>query len=313
MEPPKNSNMVDDLPLLYELIAIALQTDTTRIATLEIGGDFEASRFGYRSGYHGLSHHGQVQESIDALIAIESYQVEQFANFLDRLRSFQSGEQSLLDETMVLFGSGMGNANSHTNTNLPVVLAGGGFRHGQHLAFEKKDHHRPPLANLFVSMLQRFGVETDQFSTSTGTLRDLQLKVMMMVRLACFTALLACANAVASADSALTPTDAAKFLTDYCVDCHGPDEQETHRRFDQLTLGGDSDQDGVMLMRDAVDQLVLGDMPPEEANQPTIQLRQAMIHTLRRSIDRASVQSRSADPANGATAAKSSGISQYDP
>ena len=72
---------------------------------------------------------------------------------------------------MVLFGSGMGNANSHTNTNLPVLLAGGGFKHGRLLTFDRKAKSRPPLTNLFVSMLQQFGVETDQFATSTGTLR----------------------------------------------------------------------------------------------------------------------------------------------
>ncbi len=174
MEEPKNSNMVDDLPLLYDLMALALETDSTRIATLEIGGDFEARPFGYNSGYHALSHHGKVQESIDALIEIETYQTTQFARFLEKLKAVDDGEQNLLDQTMVLFGSGMGNANSHTNTNLPVVLAGGPFQHGEHLAFDPKGQHHPPMSNLFVTMLQQFGVETDTFSTSSGTLRGLQ-------------------------------------------------------------------------------------------------------------------------------------------
>lgn len=169
-DAPKNTNLVQDLPLIYDLIAIALQTDSTRVATLELGGSFETRDLGIKGGYHGLSHHGQRQESIDALIKIETYQVEQYARFLDKLKSVETGEGTLLDSTMVLFGSGMGNANSHTNTNLPIVLAGGGFRHGKYLRYEKNDPHRPPLANLFVSMLQQFGVETDRFSTSTGTL-----------------------------------------------------------------------------------------------------------------------------------------------
>lgn len=175
LDEPRDSNMVDDLPLLYDLIALALQTDSTRVATLEIGGDFEARSFGYNKGYHALSHHGKVRESIDALIEIETYQVEQFARFLDKLASFDDGQHSLLDETMVLFGSGMGNANSHTNTNLPVVLAGGPFRHGEYMTFSPDDRHRPPLTNLYLTMLQQFGVETDRFATSTGTLRGLSM------------------------------------------------------------------------------------------------------------------------------------------
>jgi len=170
---PKNRNMVEDLPLLYDLIALALQTDSTRIATLEIGGDFNPKDLGVKGDYHGLSHHGQRQESIEALVTIETYQIEQFVRFIEKLSALKDGEQSLIDQTMVLFGSGMGNANSHANTNLPVVLAGGGFEHGRMLAFDKDASHRPPLTNLFVTMLQNFGVETDQFATSTGTLRGL--------------------------------------------------------------------------------------------------------------------------------------------
>lgn len=173
-DPPKNTNMVDDLPMLYDLILIALQTDSTRIATLEIGGDFEARDLGYRSGYHSLSHHGKRQESIDALKKIESYQVEQFSRFLSKLRETECGDSNLFEQTSVLFGSGMGNANSHTNTNLPIVLAGGGFRHSGTLWFEKNSN-RPPLTNLYLTLLHRFGIPTEQFSTSTGTLTGLEL------------------------------------------------------------------------------------------------------------------------------------------
>jgi hypothetical protein len=104
---------------------------------------------------------------------LETYQIEQFVRFIQKLAALEENGQSLLERTMVLFGSGMGNANSHTNTNLPVLLAGGGFKHGRLLAFNRQAKHRPPLTNLFVSMLQQFGVETDQFATSTGTLRGL--------------------------------------------------------------------------------------------------------------------------------------------
>jgi hypothetical protein len=170
MKEPANTDFVSDLPIMYDLIALALQTDSTRVVTLEIGGDFEASAFNLKGGYHAFSHHGQRQEAIDALITMETYQVEQFAKFLAKLKSLQDGSDTLLDNTMVLFGSGMGNANSHTNVNLPIILAGGGFKHGEHKSFPTSGLTRQPLCNLFVSMLQRFGVEVDTFGTSTGTL-----------------------------------------------------------------------------------------------------------------------------------------------
>lgn len=176
IEEPENDEMVSDLPELYDLIALALQTDSTRIATLEIAGGFNASALGIKKDHHALSHHGQIQESIDALIKIETYQIEQFARFLEKLKSIEVGGSSLFEQTMVLLGSGMGNANSHTNTNLPIVLAGGRFKHGQHLAFDLKSRTRPPLTNLYVSMLQQFGIETNHFATSTGTLTGLEMK-----------------------------------------------------------------------------------------------------------------------------------------
>ena len=173
MKEPQNTGFVSDLPVMYDLIALALQTDSTRITTFEIGGDFEASAFDLKGGYHGLSHHGQRQESIDALIKMERYQIEQFARFLAKLKSINDGDGTLLDHSMVLFGSGMGNANSHTNNNLPVILAGGGFKHGEHKAYPTKGLGRQPLCNLYLTMLQRFGVEVDKFGTSSSTLTGL--------------------------------------------------------------------------------------------------------------------------------------------
>ncbi|WDQ17667.1 DUF1552 domain-containing protein [Rhodopirellula sp. P2] len=170
-DQPKNRNLVEDLPLLYDLIVLALQTDSTRIATLEIGGDFNPNDLGIKGGYHALSHHGKRQENIDKLIAIERYQVEQFTRFIDKLANTNDEHGPLLDQTSVLFGSGMGNANSHTNSNLPLVMAGGGGKQGRWLAFDEQANDRPPLTNLYVSLLQDFGVETDSFATSTGTLR----------------------------------------------------------------------------------------------------------------------------------------------
>jgi hypothetical protein len=177
IDEPKNLGLALDLPALYDLIALALQTDSTRVATLEIAGGFVASALGIKKGYHGLSHHGKVKDNIEQLVQIELYQIEQFSRFLEKLRSIREPDTdgTLLDNTMVLMGSGMGDANSHTNNDLPIILAGGGFRHGEHKAFPNTSNRRIPLCNLFVSMLQRFGVETDSFSTSSGTLNGLEL------------------------------------------------------------------------------------------------------------------------------------------
>ena len=176
IDRPEDEGLTKDLPKLYDLIAIALQTDSTRVATLEVGGSFAASDLGIRKGYHSLSHHGKVQASIDLLVQIERYQVEQFARFLDKLSSLKDTgtDTSLLDSTMALFGSGMGNANSHTNNDLPIVLAGGGFKHGEHKQYPKEKSKRVPLCNLYTSMLQQFGIETDRFGNSTGTLPGLE-------------------------------------------------------------------------------------------------------------------------------------------
>lgn len=177
MEEPSNQGLARDLPALYDLIALALQTDSTRVATLEVGGSFVASDLGIRRGYHSLSHHGKLKENINLLVQLELYQMEQFARFLTKLKSLRqpNSDETLLDSTMVLLGSGMGNAASHTNTDLPVILAGGGFRHGEHKQYPKESRKRVPLSNLYVSMLQRFGIETDTFSKSTSTLTGLEL------------------------------------------------------------------------------------------------------------------------------------------
>ncbi len=167
-EKPANQNTVDDLPMLYELIALALQTDSTRVATLEIGGSFLPQNLGIDKAYHGLSHHGNDKEAIDHLITLETYQLEQFGKFLHRLASVQDGDQTLLDSTAVLFGSGMGNANSHTNTDLPIVMAGGGYGNGEFKNVAKKHSNKIPLCNLFLDIAQKMGIEKDSFGTSTG-------------------------------------------------------------------------------------------------------------------------------------------------
>jgi hypothetical protein len=167
-DKPANRNMVEDLPLLYELIALALQTDSTRIATLEIGGDFLPQHLGIKRDYHGLSHHGNDPEAIAELITLEKYQVLHLGKFLTRLSKMNDGNRTLLDSTTVLFGSGMGDANTHKNSDLPIILAGGGYKHGEFREMPREGSRKVPLCNLFVDILQKMGVETDHFGNSTG-------------------------------------------------------------------------------------------------------------------------------------------------
>ena len=165
---PENRNKVQDLPMLYELIALALQTDSTRIATLEIGGDFLPQDLGIEKSYHGLSHHGNDEAAIKHLLTLETYQIEHFAKFLARLSRMEDGDRTLLDSTTVLFGSGIGDANTHKNSDLPILLAGGGYRHGEFRQLPSSGPNKVPLCNLFVDLAQRMGVETESFGTSTG-------------------------------------------------------------------------------------------------------------------------------------------------
>lgn len=180
---PAGSNsrdFVDRVPFYYDLMSLALQTDSTRVITLALGdiganfGGFKISR-----GYHQLTHHGKVPEYITELSVIEQFHMKQLARFLNQLKAVEEPNgKTLLDNSMVLFGSGMGNASSHSNKNLPLILAGGGFRHGEHKSYFKDEAKKKatPAGNLFVSMLQRFGVETDQFGLSNSTLTGLEVQ-----------------------------------------------------------------------------------------------------------------------------------------
>jgi hypothetical protein len=173
-------DFVDRVPLYYDLMSLALETDSTRVITLalaDIGANYGG--FSISRGYHQLTHHGKVPEYITELSIIEQFHMEQIARFLKKLKSVdEPNGKTLLDNSMVLFGSGMGNASSHSNKNLPLLLAGGGFRHGEHKSYFKDEARKQaiPAANLFVSMLQRFGMEVDQFGLSSGTLTGLEVK-----------------------------------------------------------------------------------------------------------------------------------------
>jgi len=148
---------------MFDVIKLALETDSSRLISLFID----------TTVIHNITHHGNRPEVLAELRSKEEGQFEALGNFLRSLHETREGGQSLLDRTMVLYGTCMGSANSHANTNLPVLLAGGGFRHGQHLAFDQQNNY--PLTNLLVSMLQRLGIETNEFSTGRGTLRGLEM------------------------------------------------------------------------------------------------------------------------------------------
>jgi len=127
---------------------------------------------GVTMAHHDLSHHGQDPVKIAQLKTLETEKMKTVRAFLDQLKQTREEGESLLDRTMVFFSSNLGNAAGHSVKNLPILFAGGGFRHGQHLAFNESSH--PPLSNLFVTMLQRLGVETEHFGSSTGTLTGLE-------------------------------------------------------------------------------------------------------------------------------------------
>jgi hypothetical protein len=167
------ADVVGRTRLLYDVIHLALQSDSTRIITLSQPLSAPVPPVeGVSQGYHNLSHHGKDPDKVGQLALIEMEQTKAFRDFLAKLHTTADGSASLLDQTIVLLGSNLGNASSHSNENLPILVAGGGFKHGQHLAFDPGKNY--PLPNLFVSLLQRLGVETGRFASSTGTMRGLE-------------------------------------------------------------------------------------------------------------------------------------------
>jgi hypothetical protein len=165
--------VIEKSKLMFDLIRLALQTDSTRVVTLSLSTFSVVPHVpGVKSETHGLTHHGNEPEKIAELRKIEEAQMTAFRDLLKAFQSVSETGGTLLDRTQILYGSCLGNANSHSNQNLPLILAGGGFKHGKHLAFDAQNN--TPLANLFVSMLQRLGIEADKFASSTGTLSGLK-------------------------------------------------------------------------------------------------------------------------------------------
>jgi hypothetical protein len=176
VKPPQNitnpADLVAKTRVMFDLIHLALQTDSTRLVTmLLLGTSLVPPIPGVTYGHHDLSHHGQDPTKIAQLRTVELEKVRALADFLRKLKGTTEAGGNLLGRTMVFFGSNLGNASTHAVKNLPVLLAGGGFRHGRHLLAGGRS--LPPLSNLFVTMLQRLDVPADRFGSSTGTLTGL--------------------------------------------------------------------------------------------------------------------------------------------
>lgn len=160
--------------LMSDLVKLALATDSSRFVTLHFGGSGGVVPIpGVEEGYHSLSHHGQDDEKLAQLALVEAEIVRAWGDFLRDLAGIDDHGSNLLDHTSVLLTSNLGNASSHDNRNMPVLFAGGGFRHGQHLAFDRKNNY--PLPNLYLSVMQRSGLEQPRFATSTGTMTGLEM------------------------------------------------------------------------------------------------------------------------------------------
>ena len=177
LDPASPKAYMDKVKLMYDMARLAFETDSTRSVSLLLDSvNSPAIEFGEvktSDGYHNLSHHGKSKEKLAQLKTIDEWHMKLLAELFTQLQSVKEDGDTLLDRTMILYGSNLGNANTHVTTNMPTIFAGGGFKHGQHLAFDMQ--HNYPLPNLFVSMLQRMGLETDKFASATGTMRGLEM------------------------------------------------------------------------------------------------------------------------------------------
>jgi BMFP domain-containing protein YqiC len=176
-DPASPAQYMARVRVMYDLARLAFETDSTRAITLMLNSVgtpvVQIDGATITDSYHNLSHHGLAEDKLKQLRVIDEWHMKLLADLLGGLKSAKEDEATLLDRTMVLYGSNLGDANAHSTTNLPALFAGGGFRHGQHLAFDRGRNY--PLPNLFVSMLQRLGIEETSFGPSTGTMRGLEM------------------------------------------------------------------------------------------------------------------------------------------
>lgn len=175
-KPPQNvmnpTDLIGKTRLWFDLMHLAIQTDSSRLFTLQLLGTSGVTPIqGVTQGHHDLSHHGKDPAKIAQLTKLETEKFKTLRNFFTQLKQTKEEGETLLDRTIVFFSSNLADASKHSVKNMPVLVTGGGFRHGQHLTFD--ENKNPPLSNLFVSMLQQMGIEADQFGSSTGTLTGL--------------------------------------------------------------------------------------------------------------------------------------------
>jgi hypothetical protein len=171
----------EHIRLMYDLMLLAFQTDTTRICTFMLanGGSWRSlEEIGISDAYHRISHHGKDPEKLAMLQKVDQYMVEQFAYFLGRMKSVKEGEGTLLDHSMILYGSALSDPDRHNHENLPIVLAGRGggtLKTGRHVKYNGafRTKNEVPLSNLFLSMLDRMGVDADKFGDSNGRATNL--------------------------------------------------------------------------------------------------------------------------------------------
>lgn len=172
-EPRPARQTADEMKVMMELMALAIETDSTRVMTMASG--YANGDFGLQGGYHGFSHHGERPDHTAALKLIEGNQIAQMSHLIDLLKAKEDviNGGTLFDHTMILYGCGMATG-THSCKNMPLVLAGGGFKLGEHRVLPEEEPRRVKACNLLLSMLQNFGLEVDRFGTSTGTLAGLE-------------------------------------------------------------------------------------------------------------------------------------------
>ena len=162
----------EHIRLMGDMMILAFQTDVTRISTFMLanaGSNRSYRNIGVSEGHHSLSHHQNDKVKLEKISKINTFHVEQLSYIIQRMKSIREGEGSMLDNTMILYGSGISDGNKHNNENLPIVLAGGGgglVQPGRHIQYREDT----PLNNLFVSMLNQMGANTNSFNDSTGSL-----------------------------------------------------------------------------------------------------------------------------------------------
>ena len=174
-EVPDRTDILAKQRLMYDLILLALQTDSTRVITFSLGSMNAVPNNipGVRTDWHMLSHHGKEESKIEELSKVEAAEFGVFSEFLQKMKDIKEEGGHLLDHTAILFGSNLGNASSHSWRNLPILLAGGGYKHGHHVAHDPNNN--TPFANLFVPLAQRMGLEIEKFGSSTqSTIRGLE-------------------------------------------------------------------------------------------------------------------------------------------